>query len=141
MMETEVIVERLEQRGIKPTANRILVCGALMRARHPISMADLEESILTLDKSTIFRSLTLFLSHDLVHAIEDGSGSLKYELCHGEHHHTPHDQHIHFHCTCCNRTYCLNDVPVPSVSLPDGFLIHDVNYIVKGICQQCASKR
>lgn len=140
-METDAVVERLEQRGIKPTANRILVCRALMRARHPMSMADLEDSLLTLDKSTIFRSLTLFLSHDLVHAIEDGSGSLKYELCHGEHHHTPHDQHIHFHCTSCNRTFCLNDVPIPQVSLPEGFVLHDVNYVIKGVCQDCSRKR
>lgn len=136
-METEAIVQRLEERGIKPTANRILVCRALAYANRPMSLSDLEDKMLTLDKSTIFRSLTLFLSHDLVHAIEDGSGSMKYELCLGEHHHSLHDQHPHFHCTICNQTYCLDDIAIPSVELPEGFLLHDVNYVIKGICPKC----
>lgn len=136
-METEAIVQRLEERGIKPTANRILVCRALAHSVRPMSMSDLEDKLLTLDKSTIFRSLTLFLSHNLVHAIEDGSGSLKYELCLGEHHHSLHDQHPHFHCTVCHQTFCLDDIPIPSVELPEGFLLHDVNYVIKGICPKC----
>lgn len=140
-METNEIIERLKQRGIRPTANRILVCQALKHVHHPMSMADLEERLLTLDKSSIFRTLTLFLAHDLVHAIEDGTGSLKYELCGGEHRHTLHDQHIHFHCTSCNKTFCLNNVPIPSVELPEGFHVQDVNYVIKGICQDCSRKR
>lgn len=138
-MEKEEIVRRLEERGIRATANRILVFRMLDHAHHPMSMGDLEEKMLTLDKSTISRTLTLFLSHDLVHAIEDGSGSMKYEPCTGEHHHELHDQHPHFRCTVCNRTYCLDDTTIPSITLPEGFIIHDINYVIKGVCARCAN--
>lgn len=140
MIETEAIILRLEERNIKPTANRILVCQALANANRPLSMADLEFKIVTLDKSTLSRSLNLFLSHDLVHAIEDGSGSMKYELCQGEHKHSLHDNHPHFHCTQCNQTFCLDEISVPTVDLPEGFVTHDINYVVKGTCPQCAKK-
>lgn len=136
-METEDIIHKLESRKIKPTANRILVLRTLAHSNHPVSIADLEDKIVTLDKSSIFRALTLFLEHDLVHAIEDGSGSLKYEMCLGEHKHSLHDQHVHFYCEVCNKTYCIDNVPVPIVDLPDGFLPHTINYIVKGVCAKC----
>lgn len=136
-MEQEELIHRLESRKIKPTANRILVLRTLSRASRPKSIADLEDDLVTMDKSSIFRALTLFLEHDLVHAIEDGSGSLKYEICLGEHHHSVHDQHIHFYCEVCNQTYCIEDAPVPIVDLPAGFTPHTVNYIVKGICPKC----
>lgn len=139
-METEEIIHKLESRKIKPTANRILVLRTLAHSSHPVSIADLEDKIVTLDKSSIFRALTLFLEHDLVHAIEDGSGSLKYEMCLGEHKHSLHDQHVHFYCEVCNKTYCIDNVPVPIVDLPDGFLPHTINYIVKGVCVKCRNK-
>jgi len=89
-----------------------------------------------MDKSSIFRSLSLFSEHELVHAIDDGSGSLKYELCTGENH-SVHDMHPHFHCEVCGRTYCLRDIDVPQPCLPDGFTAHAVNYVIKGECPGC----
>ena len=44
-------------------------------------MTELEEAIVTIDKSGISRSLALFRKCHLVHAIEDGDGNVKYELC------------------------------------------------------------
>ena len=46
--------------GIRPTANRILVVRALLAADRPMSLTELEHKILTLDKSGIFRALTIF---------------------------------------------------------------------------------
>ena len=46
-----------------------------------MSVTDLEDKLDTVDKSTIFRTLTLFLSHHLIHGVDDGSGSLKYAVC------------------------------------------------------------
>ena len=130
-------IERLEKKGIKPTANRILVLNALQKSSRPVSLSDLEDILDTMDKSSIFRVLTLFLEHDVVHALEDGSGSLKYELCESEGHCNLSDTHIHFFCESCRKTYCFKTIRVPKIDLPDGFAPHAISYIVKGECPEC----
>ena len=75
MKDAEVI---LKCKDVKPTPNRILVLNALLDAAHPVSMGDLESAIETMDRSSIFRTLTLFVQHHLVHRIEDRRVSLNY---------------------------------------------------------------
>ena len=129
----------LAKRGVRPTANRILVLRELVRATPPVSLADLEALLgYQMDRASIFRVLELFAERDVVHAIEDGSRSQKYELCHSENHHTIADQHVHFYCERCQRTYCFEEVSVPPVDVPAGFRPHAVNYMLKGICPRCA---
>lgn len=130
--------QKLTERGVKPTAMRLLVYQELHKARHPLSLKELEERMVTADRSTIFRTLTLLLQHHLVHGIEDGSGALKYEACHGHHECTLEDQHSHFYCESCHRTFCLHDIPIPLVNLPQGFRAITINYMIKGICPQCS---
>ena len=77
----DVYLHKLSLRDIKPTAMRLLILRTMMEMRRAVSMADLEEKLDTVDKSTIFRTLTLFLSHHLIHGVDDGSGSLKYAVC------------------------------------------------------------
>lgn len=129
----------LGQKEIKPTSNRILVMRELGKATRPISLADLEQLLdYTLDKASIFRVLDLFAEKGVVHVIEDGSWSQKYEMCHsGGIHHTISDQHVHFYCKQCKETHCIETVKVPMVDLPEGFCLHAVNYMIKGICPKC----
>lgn len=128
----------MESHGIKPTAMRLLVYRELERARHPLSLKDLEERMVTAERSTIFRTLTLLHEHHLIHAIEDGSGAMKYELCHSEGDCTSdEDQHPHFYCEQCRRTFCLHDTPLPHVPLPPGFHATATNLLIKGICAEC----
>ncbi len=131
------IERQLLEKGVKPTANRILVYRALDGKDRPLCLSDLETELDTLDKSSIFRVLTLFLEHDIVHAVEDGSGSLKYELCSSHEGHPAFDGHVHFYCENCHRTFCIEDVPIPPVSVPEGYHAHFVNYMINGICPGC----
>lgn len=128
----------LKAKGVKPTSNRILVLKELAKASNPVSLADLEEFMgFSMDKASIFRVLELFAEKDVVHVIEDGSRSLKYELCHSNDHHTISDQHVHFYCEQCKETYCFETVSVPVIDIPDGFHPHAINYMIKGICPKC----
>lgn len=135
--ETERI---LLSRGVKPTSNRILVVRELQRASHPISLADLELRLDTLDKSSIFRVLELLADKEVIHVIEDGSRSVKYEICHNHGHHSISDQHVHFYCENCKETFCIEDVGIPSVEAPSGFQVRAANYVLKGLCADCARK-
>ncbi len=130
--------QKLEHAGVRPTAMRLLIYKVLGKSGYPLSSLDLETELETVDRSTISRTLAIFLEHDLIHAIDDGSGSVKYEVCRSHHHHSVDDLHVHFHCTVCGKTFCLPD-PVPHIKLPDGFITENINYVITGKCKNCAS--
>jgi len=132
--------ELLEAHGVKPTANRIVVLKELMKSLHPVTLSELERRILSIDKSNIFRALTLFREQHLVHVIEGGSEGVRYELCHSHNHDHDDDQHPHFYCEECQQTYCLDYTDVPDIQLPKGFKQKSANLMIKGICPDCQSK-
>jgi Fur family ferric uptake transcriptional regulator len=136
-MDEATCVNLLESHGVKPTANRIVVMRALASSMLPQSLAELERKIETIDKSNIFRTLTLFKEQHLVHAIEGSSDGTKYELCHSHDHEHDDDQHPHFFCEVCQKTYCLDYAEMPEIKLPEGFTAHTKNLIIKGICPHC----
>ena len=139
-MSSEDCEALLVAHDIKPTANRIVVAKALAEAERPMSLTELEYKILSIDKSGVFRALTLFREHHLVHVIEDGGDGVRYELCHSHQGHDhDDDQHVHFYCERCHRTFCIADVPIPHVTLPQGYVLSDVNYMAKGLCPDCSS--
>lgn len=137
-MSSTYIENILNDKGVKPTSNRILVLKEIIKASHPVSLADLEAMLeFSMDKASIFRVLELFSKKDIVHVIEDGSRSLKYELCQSSSNHSIYDQHVHFYCENCKEIYCFDTVSVPLINMPDGFHPHSVNYMIKGLCPKC----
>lgn len=139
-MNSQDIISRLESKGIRPTANRILVMKTLMGEQTPQSLSNLERKMVSMDKSSIFRTLTLFLEHDVVHAFEDGRGVLCYELCEEKGACDHHDGHIHFYCESCQRSFCMEDIHIPSFELPEGFYPHSISFVIKGECPDCRKK-
>ncbi len=140
MSNEETYLEWLEHREIKPTALRLLILKTMSESGRALSLIDIVDLLETVDKSTVSRTLSLFLSHHLVHSIDDGSGSLKYAVCSDECSCEVEELHTHFYCTRCHRTLCLRGLPVPLVHLPSGFTLESVNYVMKGICSDCSSK-
>ena len=136
-MDDKIYLDKFAQRGIKPTAIRILILKTMMRFQRAVSLLDIENALDTVDKSTIFRAITLFLAHHLIHAVDDGSGSLKYAVCSNDCSCEVDDLHTHFYCEKCHRTFCFKNVHVPVVDIPDGFSVRSVNYVLKGLCADC----
>ena len=136
MNEAECIKLLLEH-GIRPTANRIVLVKALAETERPLTMMELEERIETIDKSNIFRALTIFKENHLVHVLQDGADAVRYELCYSHEEEHDSDVHPHFYCERCQQTFCLNEIPIPQITLPDGYHITTINYLVKGICPKC----
>lgn len=136
-MDNDSLIKWFQHKGIRPTAVRLLVARVLAEATTPLSLSDIEGTLDTAPKSTIFRALNLFLEHHLVHGFEDGSGSFKYELRDNDGLSGASGMHVHFFCERCNRTYCFKDKQIPSIELPDGFSMNSVNYMIKGICDKC----
>ena len=139
-MKENAYLDLLSEREIQPTAIRLLVLREMLLANRPVSLLDLEQTLDTVDKSSIFRTLTLFLSHHLIHCIDDGTGSFKYAVCSPGCSCGVEDLHTHFHCERCNRTFCFKNIPTPVVKLPEGFTLNSINYVLKGLCPECAAK-
>ena len=70
-MNTENDSIILERKGVRPTANRILILRTMLAADHPVSLPELEDIMETMDKSSIFRVLNVFVKHHVAHEIED----------------------------------------------------------------------
>ena len=129
MIEEDFCLHKLVLRDIRPTAIRVLVLRTLLEMKQAMSVSDLEAQLDTVDKSTIFRTLTLFLSHHLIHGVDDGSGTLKYAVCDDSCQCAVEDQHMHFCCECCHKTFCVKSIHIPSVQLPPGFIQTGANYV------------
>jgi Fur family ferric uptake transcriptional regulator len=134
----EDYVKRLETRGIKPTAIRLMVFKAMVEHPQAFSLTDMEGILETVDKSTLFRTISLFHEKLLIHSIDDGSGSIKYSVCNSNCTCSLNDLHVHFYCTKCKKTFCLEKLSIPEVQLPADFLPQSVNFVLKGLCQHCA---
>lgn len=141
MSNTRDITGLLLEHGVRPTPNRILIARALAGAGRPLSIMELEDLLPSIDKSNIFRSVMAFKQGRMLHLIEDGGDSVRYELCHCHHDGEDSDMHAHFYCELCHKTYCLENIPIPETCLPRGFEMRSANFVIKGVCPECASKR
>lgn len=141
MQDARKYEQILSEAGIRITAVRLLVLKVIHERMRgdAFSLQDMMNEMVTADNSSVFRALTLFAEKRLLHTIDDGSGMQKYCLCSCPNHDHRHG-HVHFTCTLCQRTMCLTDMPIPQISLPDGFEVQDVEFIVKGICPRCSAK-
>ncbi len=134
MKETD---NKLTMRNIKPTAMRELVLKVLSEQKSAISLLELEQKFEKADKTTLYRTLKTFEENKLIHSIDDGTGSVKYALCKETCECNPSDLHVHFLCTKCKHTFCLNDIAIPNLTLPANFKLETINMVVKGICANC----
>lgn len=104
-----------------------------------LAQGDIEQEMAaSFDRVTVYRTLKTFLDKGILHKVLDDSGSMKYAFCkdncaHEEHHH----QHIHFKCIACSNTTCLDDVHIPSIKLPFGYILKETNILVQGTCKSC----
>lgn len=66
-MNTEKIVE---VGRIKSTQNRMKILNAILSAKTPLSLLELEKELQDMDKSSIYRVLRLFSTSHIVHSFE-----------------------------------------------------------------------
>lgn len=131
------IEQQLKGKGIKPTAMRLLVLKILNEQKNAISLIELENTFDQADKSTLFRTLKTFEKNKLIHHIDDGSGSVKYAICEENCDNEHIDKHIHFVCDKCKRTFCIDEIELPPVTMPNNFILRDIQLLAKGVCDEC----
>lgn len=139
-MQTEKLVKRLKSHNLRKTPVRQRVLSVFMESQGvALSNSDIEDTVENLDRITLYRTLKTFEERGIIHQAIDGTGITKYALCSEmctEHHHR--DVHAHFFCTSCNRTTCLEDIPVPEPKLNEGFRISSAQLVLNGMCDDCS---
>jgi Fur family ferric uptake transcriptional regulator len=110
-----------------------------LQSDRALSHADIETAVgKKYDRVTIYRALQAFLEKGLIHSIPSLENSPMYALCKDECCEGKHfDNHAHFICTDCGKTYCLDDVVIPNVKLPKGFVAVQRDLILNGKCGRC----
>ena len=129
----------LKHAQLSVTENRTKILDLFTSAQSALSHADIENKLGEhLDRVTIYRTLQTFVEKGIIHTIPTADNSVLYALCKddcSEGHH--HDNHVHFICDKCSTTYCLENVTIPSIKLPEGFTETQINVLVSGICKNC----
>lgn len=129
----------LHQAGMRRTGPRQAVLDHLLESDYALSHQELELRLEgRVDRVTIYRILSAFEENGIVHRIMDAQGHPQYALCSAAcagHHH--HDEHVHFQCSDCGNTFCLDEVAFPRISLPAGFSLSSLDVTAKGVCGRC----
>lgn len=129
--------ERLLSKNTKPTSMRILVYEMLSSQHVGMSLSEIESHFEHADRTTIYRTLKTFEENGIVHSIQENN-TTKYMLCHdacdGDHHH---DLHLHFYCTECGKTTCLESVSFEKIHLPENYDFKEFKFLASGTCKDC----
>ncbi len=130
----------LKERGLRKTWGRQQVLIYIRERKTAVSHGELNKAFdQKLDRASLYRILQDFEEKGLVHKVPDDEVSVKYAYCGGScsaNHH--HDQHLHFKCDQCQKTYCLEELSLPALKLPQGFSPRSTEVLVHGTCKACA---
>jgi len=143
MATRKQILQELQSNGCRMTPLRSSIIEALSSTHRPWSVQGirqyLADSMLTPDKTTVYRQLEFLEKQNIVREIDFGEGMKRYELVQGDHHH-------HLLCTECNKIKCI-EVEENFRSQEEAILKttdfkvtrHMLEFF--GICKKCQSKK
>ncbi len=133
--------EILKSNNLKITSNRLEIIQFFVKNKRALSHSEIEKSLQSnMDRVTIYRNLKSFEEKGIIHQFVDLNGIQRFALCQDNcDNHQHQDQHIHLQCSKCDQTYCL-DVHIPDLNIPENFQITQVEFMVKGICENCQKK-
>ncbi|HLC69546.1 MAG TPA: Fur family transcriptional regulator [Patescibacteria group bacterium] len=137
-MQTENILDKLKQRGLRLTKKREAIIAILSKLGKPISAPELLELLkakkIKLNKTTVYRELYLLREEGIANEVQLGQNKKYYEISDEHHHHL----------------ICLNCESISDVIMDDKFkeaekkikkdkkflvLNHSLEFF--GLCQKC----
>jgi len=135
---SDIVDVILKRKQLSVTGSRKKILELFIGSKGALAHADIERKAgLKFDRVTVYRTLQTFVDKGIIHSIPTPDNSVKYALCKecsdGHHSHN----HVHFVCSCCEKTLCLDDISVPEVQLPQEFAPSFSHMVVTGICKEC----
>ena len=131
--------EILRRKNLSVTDSRRKILSLFLDTHDALAHGDIEKKAgEKFDRVTVYRTLQTFVEKGIIHSIPTSDNSVRYALCRdcNEGHH--HDDHVHFVCSNCQKTICLDDVVSPGIQLPEGYQPHNIQVVINGICKDCS---
>lgn len=139
MLSMDTLATLFKKNRLSITEGRKKILEYFLKSPGALTHADIEKNTGEIfDRVTVYRTLQTFLDKGIIHLIPTTDNTVLYALCKDnceEGHH--HDNHVHFVCSACDKTICLEAVTVPVVKLPKGFIPRHAEMVVNGICVDC----
>jgi Fur family ferric uptake transcriptional regulator len=139
MPTAERLAQTLHRHKLRPTPIRQAVLAVMLDAPFALSGHEVEQLLPPgTNRITLYRTLKLLNDNGLTHRVMDGSDIIRYAACSIECSAEAHfDNHVHFKCSVCQHIFCLTQVAIPTVPLPNNFEAHTRDYLLVGICGTC----
>ena len=133
------VLELLKNNKLRATPVRKELLQLFLLSKNALSNQDIEENLADVDRVTLYRTLKSFQEKGIIHRAFDGTDITRYASC-SDHcdSHAHHDEHLHFHCSQCDNTFCVDEIPIPKLEMPSGFKAHKTNIVVDGVCEKCS---
>ena len=129
-------VELLNYRNLKRTSCREGIIKVIMTANNALSENEIRERLESnYDRTTFYRSFKTLEEHKIIHKIVVDNQLVKYALDNSI---TSKKEHAHFYCCKCEKVQCMDAVVMPDPELPSGYIVTEMELIIKGLCSHCA---
>ncbi len=89
----------------------------------------LKPQVPDLSRGTVYRNLSLFKEQGLIQSLGTVGGVERFDGCT--------DPHVHFICTRCGAVLDMENVELPSLTLPDVGRVESCSLSFTGICKDC----
>ena len=138
LQESDLIAE-LRAKGISPSPQRLAIYGYLKtHATHPtadVIMKELKGQLPTLSLTTVYNTLKLFVSKNLVGEVIIEDGELRFDA--------DMRSHAHFKCVRCQQVFDLfphgGELEISNLPpLPEGFVVETTHVCLRGVCADCS---
>ncbi|MCK0192070.1 transcriptional repressor [Arenibacter sp. F20364] len=126
----------MKKRRNTPTKEAVL--EVLSKTGKAMSQDAIEQKIdIDINRATIYRVLNRFCDDGIVHRVVAEDGKQYFALCMKCDENKKNSHHFHFRCLKCETIECL---PVEvNFSIPDEYLVENVNCVLTGTCSECIS--
>ncbi|MDR1097044.1 MAG: transcriptional repressor [Tannerella sp.] len=132
-------VDILKNKGLKKTAQRIMLVSLLQKAGIALTEGEIKSEMGDIyDRITFYRTVQTLLDANIIHRITVDNITVKYALNHSDRAHS--ENHIHFFCRQCHSVTCLEDSVLPQYPVPRGFQSEECEVLIKGLCDQCGKE-
>ncbi|MBI5728798.1 MAG: transcriptional repressor [Candidatus Magasanikbacteria bacterium] len=138
------LINDLRDKGERITAVRSVILAILSSQKYPLSanefIAELKRKKLPVNKTTVYRQLSLLQFHEMVRPIRFADRTVRYEIA------TEDNHHHHLVCISCHKT---GDVSFPEDLERQAKIIRQKNHFKVlrhsleffGLCRNCQKKK
>jgi Fur family ferric uptake transcriptional regulator len=140
--------ERLRVLGARVTQPRVCILACLMQTDAPLTHQAVIDRLPgqgeAIDRVTVYRVLDWLVERGVAQKRAGHDRVFRFSLVEHEAARAQvHRQHCHFHCSRCDRTFCLDAASTPDAEttppVPSGFAVEHVELTVNGVCAECGA--